>query len=136
MAVNQEVYTLETAQSETVKSTDRILDFDLSAELNHGVVVSNLAYAVAVEMGLDEEFCYQMAIAGMLSNGMEQYLVFENPQNSATIEVLDLYVYHSGIKSGLIPLSTVVGVFKSLIGVLLLFGANGISKGVRGESII
>ena len=66
MAVKQEVYTLETAQSETVKSTDRILDFDLSAELNHGVVVSNLAYAVAAEMGRDEAFCYQMAIAGML----------------------------------------------------------------------
>ena len=66
MAVKQEVYTLETAQSETVKSTDRILEFDLSAELNHGVVVSNLAYAVATEMGRDEAFCYQMAIAGML----------------------------------------------------------------------
>ena len=66
MAVKQEVYTLETAQSETVKSTDRILEFDLSAELNHGVVVSNLAYAVAAEMGRDEAFCYQMAIAGML----------------------------------------------------------------------
>ena len=66
MAVKQEVYTLETAQSEAVKSTDRILEFDLSAELNHGVVVSNLAYAVAAEMGQDEAFCYQMAIAGML----------------------------------------------------------------------
>lgn len=66
MAVKQEVYTLETAQSETVKSTDRILEFDLSAELNHGVVVSNLAYAVAAEMGRDEAFCYQIAIAGML----------------------------------------------------------------------
>ena len=66
MAVKQEVYTLETAQSETVKSTDRILEFDLSAELNHGVVVSNLAYAEAAEMGRDEAFCYQMAIAGML----------------------------------------------------------------------
>ena len=66
MAVKQEVYTLETAQSETVMSTDRILEFDLSAELNHGVVVSNLAYAVAAEMGRDEAFCYQMAIAGML----------------------------------------------------------------------
>ena len=66
MAVKQEGYTLETAQSETVKSTDRILEFDLSAELNHGVVVSNLAYAVAAEMGRDEAFCYQMAIAGML----------------------------------------------------------------------
>ncbi len=66
MAVKQEVYTLETAQSETVKSTDRILEFDLSAELNHGVVVSNLAYAVAAEMGRDEAYLYQMAIAGML----------------------------------------------------------------------
>ena len=57
---------METAQSETVKSTDRILEFDLSAELNHGVVVSKIAYAVATEMGRDEAFCYQMAIAGML----------------------------------------------------------------------
>ena len=77
-----------------------------------------------------------MSIAGMLSNGMEQYLVFENAINKDVIEVLDLYVYNIGIKSGLIPLSTVVGIFKSLIGVTLLFGANGISKLVRGESII
>ena len=77
-----------------------------------------------------------MSVAGMLSNGMEQYLVFENAINHNVIEVLDLYVYNIGIKAGLIPLSTVVGVFKSLIGVTLLFGANGISKLVRGESII
>ncbi len=77
-----------------------------------------------------------MSIAGMLSNGMEQYLVFENAINKDVIEVLDLYVYNIGIKSGLIPLSTVVGIFKSLIGVTLLFGANGISKAIRGESII
>ena len=77
-----------------------------------------------------------MSIAGMLSNGMEQYLVFENAINKDVIEVLDLYVYNIGIKSGLIPLSTVVGIFKSLIGVTLLFGANGISKMLRGESII
>lgn len=77
-----------------------------------------------------------MSVAGMLSNGMDQYLVFENAINKEVIEVLDLYVYNIGIKSGLIPISTVVGVFKSLIGVTLLFGANGISKAVRGESII
>ena len=51
-------------------------------------------------------------------------------------QVLDLYVYNIGIKQGLIPISTVVGVFKSVIGVTLLFGANGISKAIRGESII
>jgi len=77
-----------------------------------------------------------MSIAGILSNGMEQYLVFENAMNKDVIEVLDLYVYHIGIGQNQIPLSTVVGISKSLVGVTLLFAANGISKGIRGESII
>ena len=78
-----------------------------------------------------------MSIAGILSNGMEQYLVFSNAINKDVIEVLDLYVYNIGMgKSQQISLSTVVGVSKSLIGVILLFGANSISKGIRGESII
>ena len=56
----------EPGQAEIFKSGDRLLDFDLSEELNHGIAVSNLAYAVAAELGQDEEFCYQMAIAGLL----------------------------------------------------------------------
>ena len=56
----------EPGQAEIFKSGDRLLDFDLFEELNHGIAVSNLAYAVAAELGQDEEFCYQMAIAGML----------------------------------------------------------------------
>ncbi|WP_334300688.1 HD-GYP domain-containing protein [Blautia sp. MSJ-19] len=58
--------TLQTAQTQTVKSVDRILEFDLSQELSHGMLVSNLAYAVSAELGKDEAFCYQMALAGML----------------------------------------------------------------------
>lgn len=57
---------MEMTQEEEIKSPDRLLEFDLSAELNHGIVVSNLAYAVAKELGQDEEFCYQLAIAGIL----------------------------------------------------------------------
>lgn len=54
------------ARVDELKTSDRILDFDLSAELNHGIVVSNLAYAVASELGLDKDICYELAIAGML----------------------------------------------------------------------
>lgn len=88
--------------------------------------------------GLMPTYCVMllMSVAGILSNGMEQYLVFENAMNREVIEVLDLYVYNIGIKQGLIPLSTVVGISKSLIGVTLLFAANRISKALRGESII
>ena len=78
----------------------------------------------------------RMSIAGILSNGMEQYLVFSNAMNKDVIEVLDLYVYNIGIGQNRISLSTVVGISKSLIGITLLFTANGISKAIRGESII
>lgn len=77
-----------------------------------------------------------MAIAGILSNGLDQYLVFENAENREHIRVLDLYVYELGIGNGSIPLSTVVGMFKSVISVILLFGANTLSKVLRGESIV
>ena len=88
--------------------------------------------------GLIPTFCVLllMSVANILSNGMDQYLVFENATNTSSIMVLDLYVYKLGIEKGLIPLSTVVGMVKSIISVTLLFGANGISKLVRGESIV
>lgn len=77
-----------------------------------------------------------MSIAGILSNGMDQYLVFSNAVNKDAIEVLDLYVYNLGIGSGAIPLSTVIGMVKSLVSVLLLLAANSFSKVVRGESVV
>ena len=77
-----------------------------------------------------------MSIAGILSNGMDQYLVFTNANNKDIIEVLDLYVYNLGIGSGSIPLSTVVGMAKSVISVVLLFIANTASKWIRGSSVV
>ena len=93
--------------------------------------------------GLMPTFFVQLvlAIAGILSNGMEQYLVFSNPTNRQSIEVLDLYVYNLGLGAGTggtgqIPLSTVVGMVKSIVSVVLLFCANKASKAVRGQSIV
>ena len=88
--------------------------------------------------GLIPTYCVMllMSIANILSNGMDQYYVFQNKMNTNTIEVLDLYVYHLGIQNGNIPLSTVIGMVKSVVSVVLLFAANRISKSVRGESIV
>jgi len=77
-----------------------------------------------------------LSIASILSNGMEQYYVFRNAQNAASIEVLDLYVYSLGIENGIIPLSTVVGMMKTFISLVLLFVANSVSRLVRGENIV
>jgi putative aldouronate transport system permease protein len=77
-----------------------------------------------------------MSIAGILSNGMDQYLVFENSTNTTDIMVLDLYVYKMGIVNGAIPFSTAVGMLKSVVSVILLFTANNVSKLIRGETIV
>lgn len=79
-----------------------------------------------------------LSVSNILSNGMDQYLVFKNSTNKGPIEVLDLYVYQltfgSG-SSGNIPFSTVVSMFKSFVSVVLLFITNKISKWIRGTSI-
>ena len=82
---------MEVTQKEEIKSTDRLLEFDLSAELNHGIAVSNLAYAVAKELGQEEEFCYQLAIAGMLHDiGKLKLTGYINGQESDPLVIEEL----------------------------------------------
>ena len=39
---------------------------DIKETISHGIIVSNLAYLVGKELGLQEEVCYDLAVAGML----------------------------------------------------------------------
>lgn len=77
-----------------------------------------------------------LSIGNILSNGLDQYLVFENSVNSSAIQVLDLYVYKLGVAKGLIPLTTAIGMLKSVVSIILVLAANKIAKTVRGENII
>lgn len=77
-----------------------------------------------------------LSIANFLSNGMEQYYVFQNAFNKNTIQVLDLYMYNLAMGNGSYSVSTALSMLKSLISIALLVGANGLSKLVRGESIL
>ncbi len=82
-----------------------------------------------------------LSFANMLSNGLDQYLVFSNATNMDYIEVLDLYVYNLGFtRSGSLdsskPLATVISMAKTIVSLCLLFIANHTSKLIRGENII
>ncbi len=77
-----------------------------------------------------------LSIGSFLSNGVDQYYVFQNAFNRSKIEGLDLYVYNLGLGSGNIPYSTAIGILKSLVGLALLFLSNGVSGKVRGEKIL
>ncbi|MBR3107122.1 MAG: sugar ABC transporter permease [Clostridia bacterium] len=76
-------------------------------------------------------------LANFLSNGMEQYYVFQNAFNQDYIEVLDLYVYNMATSgTGMYPLSTAISILKSVVSVALLFVTNTVSKLIRGEGFI
>ncbi len=75
-------------------------------------------------------------MANFLSNGMEQFFVFQNSFNKDYIQVLDLYVYNLAMGNGGYSLSTAIGVLKSLISIVLLCTMNAISKLTRGEGFI
>lgn len=75
-------------------------------------------------------------LANFLTNGMEQFYVFQNSFNKDYIQVLDLYVYNLAMGGGGYSLSVAVSIFKSVVSILLLCFTNGLSKLVRGEGFI
>ena len=77
-----------------------------------------------------------LSIANFLSNGMDQYFVFQNAFNLKHIQVLDLYVYNIGMGNNSLSLATAISMLKSLVSVALLAIVNFTSKKTRGESII
>ncbi len=76
-----------------------------------------------------------LQLGSILSAGMEQTLVLLNPMVTSVGEIIDTYVYKIGLKQGDYSFSTAVGLFKSLVGYVLVVGSNWLSKKVRGESI-
>ena len=75
-------------------------------------------------------------LANFLTNGMEQFYVFQNSFNKDYIQVLDLYVYNLALGSGGYSLSVAVSILKTIVSIILLTLTNGFSKLVRGEGFI
>ena len=79
---------------------------------------------------------FLLAVSNILSNGFDQYFMFYNPMVADKIEVLDYYVYKVGFYINDYSYSINLGMLKSIIGIVLLFTANALSKKIRGESIV
>jgi putative aldouronate transport system permease protein len=76
-----------------------------------------------------------LKIGYVLDLGFEQIYIFLNPLTFETGDVLDTFAYRAGILNGQYSLSTAIGLFKSVIGLLLLIIANRTSRATTGESL-
>jgi len=76
-----------------------------------------------------------LKIGHILDLGFEQIYLFLNPMTLSTGDILDTYAYRIGILGGKYSLTTAIGLFKSVVGLLMLVIANRASKATTGEGL-
>lgn len=76
-----------------------------------------------------------LAISGMLNTNFEQVLVLRNSLNQSYSDVIDVFVYRTGMISGRYSYAQAIGLFKSVVALILLGGANKITQKTSGHSL-
>ncbi|MCS7459378.1 ABC transporter permease subunit [Paenibacillus doosanensis] len=78
---------------------------------------------------------FLLHIGKFLDFGFERVYVFLNPLNINNGEILDTYIYKAGLQSQQYSYTTAIGLFKSVVGLLLIVIGNVLSKKTTGESL-
>lgn len=76
-----------------------------------------------------------LAVSGVLNSNFDQILVLRNSLNDSASNVIDYYVYYTGISQGRYSYSAAIGLFKSVIALTLLLIANQVSKKLNDTSL-
>lgn len=78
-----------------------------------------------------------MRCGQILNVGYEKVYLLQNPMNIGASEIINTYVYKQGLTSGLPQYSyaTAIGLFVSIVNLIILVTVNRISKAVSGNSL-
>jgi len=76
-----------------------------------------------------------LAIGDILELGFEHMFLLLNSLNREVAEIFDTYVYTTGIQNGQLSYATAVGLFKGLVGLILVVMANRLAKKFGEEGV-
>ncbi|MDO4292888.1 MAG: ABC transporter permease subunit [Eubacteriales bacterium] len=68
------------------------------------------------------------AVAGILNNNFDQLYVLQNAFNLERSEVIDTYIYKVGLQQLQFGMAAAINIFKSVLALILLVGANKVSN--------
>lgn len=78
-------------------------------------------------------------IGNLLNAGFEDILALTNGGKNTVLrsvsEVIDTYVYNAGVNQQRYSFATAAGLFKSLVNIALLWGANALTRRIGGSSL-
>ena len=70
-----------------------------------------------------------------LSADLNQIINMQNAVNASTIDIIDTYVYRMGLSTGEYALATAAGLFKAVIGMVLVLTSHLVSKRLTGKGV-
>ena len=69
-----------------------------------------------------------LGVGGLLSSGFEQIYLLRTPGNMEVADTLDTFVVRVGMLNGQFGYATAIGLIQGVVGLLLVLGANKLSK--------
>lgn len=76
-----------------------------------------------------------LSVGSIMVVGFEKAFLLQNPLNLSQSEIIATYTYKIGIQNADFSLGTAVGLFNSVINLVLLLGVNAVSKRVTGNGL-
>ncbi len=80
--------------------------------------------------------CLIMSFGSLMSVGFEKAYLLGNDLNKPTSEIIATYVYRQGIEKAAYSFSTAVGLFNTIVNIILLSAVNKIAKKAADVSFI
>lgn len=76
-----------------------------------------------------------LKIGHTLDLGFEHVYLLLNSLNRSAAEIFDTYIYTAGIKNGQLSFSTAMGMFKGVVGLIMVVSANKLAKKFGEEGV-
>lgn len=76
-----------------------------------------------------------LSLSGILNAGFDQIFNLYSPLVYETADIIDTYVFRIGLLSGKYSLATALGLFKSIIALILILITNKMAKALGGSGI-
>jgi ABC-type polysaccharide transport system permease subunit len=76
-----------------------------------------------------------LGVGNIMSIGFEKAFLLQNPLNLAQSEIIATYVYKTGLLNADFSMATAIGLFNSVINLVLLLGVNFVAKRITGNGL-
>ncbi len=80
-------------------------------------------------------FLFTLSLGSVLNAGVEQILLFYSPATYEVGDIIDTFVFRQGLNQLQYSMATAVGLFQSLIGLVLILTANSLARKYAGTGI-